>query len=237
MNRQLQVISGILVAIAVVAIAALGYIYLRGGTGAVSAPIAAPTLAANDGGTGTQKVYRIDPEQSEVRFTLDELLMGNPNTVIGKTNQVTGDILLDLTTPSQASIGEIRINARSIATDSGMRDRMMRGEILQSSQENFEFIVFKTTSITGLPEKVAPGEEVNFKITGDLTIRDITKPVTFDVKAKLVSGSPDRLEGSASAVVKRADYGLEIPRVPSVADVTDEVKLDIDFKAVSTSGA
>jgi polyisoprenoid-binding protein YceI len=234
MNRQVRVVSGILLAVAVVAIAALVYIYMKGGSGTVSAPINAPTLEAS---TSTQKVYRIDPAQSEVRFTLDEKLMGQPNTVVGKTSQVTGDILLDPSAIANVSVGEIRINARSIATDSGMRDRMMRGEILQSSQDNFEFIVFKPTSVTGLPATVTPGEEVSFKITGDLTIRDKTKSVTFDVKAKLVSESPERLEGTATATVLRADFGLEIPRVPSVADVTDEVKLDIDFKAPLTSGA
>src|SRR4051812_18315411 len=93
MNRQMRIISGVLVAIAIVAIGALLYIYLKGGEGTVSAPINAPTLEAN---SSTQKVYRIDPKQSEVSFTLDEKLMGQANTVVGKTNQVTGDILVDL---------------------------------------------------------------------------------------------------------------------------------------------
>jgi len=114
---------------------------------------------------------------------------------------------------------------------------MMRGEILHSSDSNFEFIVFKPTSITGLPDKVTPGQEITFKVLGDLTVQNVTKPVTFEVKAKLVTDTQEHLEGSASAVVKRADFGLDIPKVPSVADVTDEVKLDINFKALLSDAA
>jgi polyisoprenoid-binding protein YceI len=228
MNRQLRVISGILAVIAVVAVGALTYIYVKGGAGTPSAPINAPELAPE---TTSQKVYRIDSAQSEVSFTLNEVLMGNPKTVVGKTNQVAGDIAVDLNQPANTKIGVIRIDARSIATDSGMRDRMIRSEILQSSQDKFEFIQFEPTKITGLPATVSPGQAVTFKVEGNLTVRDITKPVSFDVTTTLVAGSPELLKGSATTVVKRADFNLVIPNVASVSGVTEEVKLDINFTA------
>ncbi len=66
-------------------------------------------------------------------------------------------------------------------------------------------------------------------LDGDLTIRDITQPVTFNVTASAVSDS--QIEGTASAIVQRADYNLQIPSVPSVADVEEEVELYINFVA------
>jgi hypothetical protein len=45
--------------------------------------------------------------------------------------------------------------------------------------------------------------------------------------------SVDRLEGSASASVSRGDYGLQIPSLPHVANVDEDVKLYIDFVAVA----
>jgi polyisoprenoid-binding protein YceI len=156
---------------------------------------------------------------------------------VGKTNQIAGDILIDPSSPGKSTVGGIRINARSLATDNEMRNRMIRSQILQSSQDKFEFIQFVPTSITGLPDKITAGQSVNLKITGDLTIRDVTKPVTFDTAVTLVSDTAEHLEGSASTIVKRADFNLEIPKVPSVADVTEEVKLDIDFKAVLADSA
>lgn len=75
------------------------------------------------------------------------------------------------------------------------------------------------------------GETVEFTMVGDLTIRDVTDQVEFEVVATLTS--LDRLEGSASATVTRGDYGLQIPSVPNVANVEEEVLLSIDFVAAT----
>src|SRR5262249_15079607 len=240
MNRQLyRVIGGIVVSVLVIAAAAFGYIYVSGGSGQASAPISAPALSAdNTAGSGsTQKVYRIDPAQSKVTFTLTEDLMGKPNTVVATTDRVAGDVLIDLKNPANTKIGEIRVDVRSIATDSGMRDRMIRGQILQSNQDKFEFATFTPTAIMGLPDKLAAGQTVSFKIAGNLTVRDITKPVTFDAMATLSTDSPERVSGTATTTVKRADYNLQIPNVPSVANVSDDVKLAIDFVAPLSAGS
>ena len=74
-------------------------------------------------------------------------------------------------------------------------------------------------------------ETLEFQISGDLTVRDITHPITFDVTVTAVSET--RLEGSASAILARGDYGLQIPEVPRVANVDEEVLLEIDFVAVT----
>jgi polyisoprenoid-binding protein YceI len=240
MNRQMyRIIGGIVVTVLVVAAAAFGYIYVSGGSGQASAPISAPALSANNTtGTGTtQKVYRIDPAQSKVTFTLTEDLMGKPNTVVATTNQVAGDVLIDLNNPANTKVGEIRVDVRSLATDSGMRDRMIRGQILQSSQDKYEFVSFMPTAVTGLPDKLVAGQTVSFKIAGNLTVRDITKPVTFDATATLSTDSPERVTGSATTTVKRADYNLQIPNVASVANVSDDVKLAIEFVAPLSTGA
>ena len=70
---------------------------------------------------------------------------------------------------------------------------------------------------------------IEFTIDGDLTIRDVTLPVTFSVIASPVSET--QLVGSAAATVARDDFNLRIPSVPNVADVEEEVELYIDFVA------
>lgn len=114
-------------------------------------------------------------------------------------------------------------------TDSSFRNRAIREFILQS--DRYQFITFEPTAITGLPARVNPGEEVTFTLDGDLTIRDITLPVTFDVTAAAVSAT--QLQGSASTVVNRADFNLSIPSVPNVANVEEAVELTIEFIANS----
>src|SRR5690606_27226017 len=128
---------------------------------------------------------------------------------------------------SQTQVGVIQINARTLATDNNFRNRAIQNEILDTGA--YEFITFTPTGIEGLPASAAVGETVTFTLVGDLTIRDVTLPATFAVEATAVSET--QITGTATAVVNRADYGLQIPSVPSVANVEEEVELYIDFTA------
>jgi polyisoprenoid-binding protein YceI len=175
------------------------------------------------------RLFRIVSEESEVTFTLTEDLRGVFTTVVGVTNQVAGDILVDVSQPAGSRMGELRINARTLTTDNEFRNRAMRSEILESSRPEYEFISFTPTALDGLPASVTVGEAITFTVTGDLTIRTITQSVTFEVTATLVSD--DRLEGSATTTVTRTQYDLQIPSVPGVTNVSDEVELAIQFVA------
>jgi polyisoprenoid-binding protein YceI len=173
-------------------------------------------------------VYVILQEESEVRFTLDEVLAGVPTTVIGVTNQVAGEIEINLENGTESRIGVITINARTLETDNSSRNRAINNSILQTN--TYEFITFAPTSITGLPTAIVIGETYTIQITGDLTIRDVTQTVTFEVTGVVVS--EDRVEGYAFTTILRSDFDLNIPSVPQVADVSDEVLLEIEFVAV-----
>lgn len=178
-------------------------------------------------GAGSATVFTLDPSGSEVRFQLDEDLRGLRNTVVGTTNQVAGQLSVDLADLSQAQVGVIQINARTLTTDSSMRNRTMQNQILDAG--TYEFITFTPTGIQGLPASATVGESISFTIVGDLTIRDITQPVTFDVQATAVSDR--QITGTAAAVVNRTDFGLGIPSVPGVANVDEQVQLSITFIA------
>jgi polyisoprenoid-binding protein YceI/cell division protein FtsB len=191
-------------------------------------PTTTPETTAAVQAAGAAAVYRIVADNSEVRFILTEELRGVPTTVTGKTNQVAGDILIDPAAPANSKIGLIRINARTLATDNEFRNQAIRSRILQSSRDEFEFIEFNPTAISGLPATVAAGQDISFKVTGDLKIRNIVKSVTFDVTAKL---SDTQLEGKAKTGVKRGDFDLQIPSAPGVANVAEDVQLEIDFVA------
>lgn len=186
---------------------------------------AAPAAAASS----QQTLFRIVPEESEVRFVLTEDLRGVPTTVVGRTNQVAGDILVDFTTPANSRVGMIRINARTLATDNNFRNGAIRDRILQSNQAQYEFTEFTPTAISGLPETVEIGQPVTFQIVGDLKVRNIVRPVTFEATVTVVSD--DRLEGTATTTVQRGDFNLQIPSAPGVANVSEEVQLEIDLVA------
>jgi polyisoprenoid-binding protein YceI len=169
--------------------------------------------------------------ESQVSFMLEEDLRGTRTTVIGTTNQVAGQIVVDFANPAASRMGAIRINIRTLATDNEFRNRAIRSEILQSAQAQYEFSDFIPKSLSGLPERVAVGDTFTFQVTGDFPLAGVTREVTFDVTLTVVSET--RIEGIGTTTVLRSDYGLQIPPVPSVANVTDEVALEIQFVAVA----
>ena len=175
--------------------------------------------------------YQIVPGESEVRFELDEDLRGSRKTVVGITDQAAGELALDLSDLASTQIGTIQINARTLVTDNEFRNRAIKNDILNTNE--FEFITFVPSAVNGLPDSAAIGEPVTFTIVGDLTIRDVTHEAIFEVEATAVSAS--ELSGIASTTIQRADYNLNIPSVPNVANVEEEIELTITFIARAKS--
>jgi polyisoprenoid-binding protein YceI len=205
-------------------------------------PTAGPTIAAtvqpspttgaaaqNVAPTGEQTIFTIVKESSLVTFTMQEDLRGTRTEVVGTTREVAGEVLVDFGNPSNSQVGGIVINARTLQTDQSFRNSAIRGEILLSSQAAYEFITFTPTRLEGLPGSVAVGDTLTFKIVGDLKIIETTLPVTFDATVTVTSAT--EISGSASAIVKWADWGIRIPSVPGVANITEEVTLKIEFVA------
>lgn len=189
-----------------------------------------PTETAPAESGGSLVIYQILPGSSQVRFELDEDLRGTRITVVGTTDQVAGELALDFSDLSAIQVGTIQINARTLLTDNNFRNRAIQNEILDTGTH--EFITFTPTAINGLPASVETGTELTFTIDGDLAIRSITQPVTFTITAQALSET--EIVGTASTTIQRADFDLNIPSVPNVANVEEEVELYIDF--VATAG-
>ena len=179
------------------------------------------------GQAGGAVTFTINPAGSEARFILDELLRGAPKTVVGSTNQVSGEIIVDFKQPEAVQLSTILVNARTLVTDNDFRNRAINNQILDT--RTYEFITFTPTGISGFPENPDFGQALAFQISGDLTIRDVTHPVTFE--AEVTAESEDLITGSAAATVARDDFGLVIPSVPGVADVDEEVRIEIELRA------
>jgi polyisoprenoid-binding protein YceI len=158
---------------------------------------------------------------------IDEVLNNAPKTVVGTTKQVAGQIEVDPTDPSKSRVGTIQVNARDLTTDSEFRNRAIKNQILQTDQ--YELITFEPTSLTGLPATGAVGQSYTFQVVGNLTIKGVSKPATFDVT--VTPASDTRLIGSATTTIKYADWGITIPQVRQVASVSEDVRLEIDFVA------
>lgn len=212
-----------LVAIAVI-VGGLGYAFLKPADAASGA--IQPTPLAQTPGSGNT-VYTIDQASSQATFTINEVLNGSPKTVVGTTNQVAGQVAANLASPQAAQVGTIQINARTLATDSGQRDNAIKNQILKTNDN--EFITFAPSKLNGLPERATAGQPYTFQIVGQLTIAGQTRETTFN--ATVTPTADGKLQGTATATIKYADWGIGIPSVPFVTGVEENVILTITFVA------
>jgi polyisoprenoid-binding protein YceI len=194
-----------------------------------AAPTAAPAESASAPAGDLR--FQIVPDQSTASFILQEDLRGQRVEVVGTTNQVAGELAINPSDLSSTRVGVIQVNVRTLATDDNRRNNAIRNFILNT--DTHEFVTFTPTAIEGLSGAGAANTPLTFKISGDLTIRDVTMPVVFDATAQATSA--DQITGSATTVINRNDFKLSIPSVPFVANVTEEVTLKIDFVAAAVT--
>jgi polyisoprenoid-binding protein YceI len=174
-------------------------------------------------------VFEISQDESEARFLIDEVLNGADKKVIGVTSAVAAQIVVDPANPANVQVGQVQVNARTLVTDSGSRNRAIQNLILQTGA--FEFVTFTPTQFVGLPASAAVGDTFSFQMIGDLTVRDITRQVTFDVTVTVES--LERISGLASTAINRGDFDLQIPSVPQVAFVEETFELELEFVALA----
>jgi polyisoprenoid-binding protein YceI len=179
----------------------------------------------------TLRTFTIIPEQSEVRFIISEELLGAPKMVVGRTNQVTGSLTVDMNDYPKTQLGQIQIDARTLETDNTFRNRTMRRSILHANKEQFRYIFFQPTEIKGFPPAINVGDTFHLQISGDLAIAGVTQAAQFAVT--VTASSDVTLQGLATTTVTRAQYNLQIPSIPNVANVGEEVLLQMDFLAKS----
>ena len=205
----------------------VAYIWISGGSGTPSGAASVAPLEVKKGDTRT--LFKITSPDAEARFITTEELLGQPKTVVGSTHEVAGEMLVDFNNIATTQLGTIRINVRTLETDNEFRTRALRGQILQAEQPEFEFAEFVPTSLLDLPTQVSFGTAFDFQITGNLTVHGITKDVTFS--ATVTPIGKDRIEGTARATVLYKDFGMSIPSAAGVANVSDNIQLEIDFIA------
>lgn len=222
--RIALIVAGIVVALGVLGAA---YIWFSGGSGQASAATTAPSLELQPGDTRSR--FTMTPGETRARFLIDEVLLGSPKTVVGITDDVAGDMLIDLENPANSVLGVIRVNLRTLETDNEFRNRALRGQILQADEPENEFATFTPAQLTGLPDSVTIGEAFSFQVVGSLHLHGATRDVTFEATVTPVSET--EVTGTARTVVDYRDFGMTIPEAPGVANVSYEVGVEIDFTA------
>ena len=164
-------------------------------------------------------------EGTVARYMVEEVLASQGFKVAtGETSEVVGRIVFDADGAIFADESSIVIQAGTLKTDNDRRDRYVREQTLQTA--NYPEIIFRPTSAEGLPSPLSEASgEVEFTLSGDLTIRDQTRPVTWDVTAEF-GGS---ITGLAVIDIDFEQFGMDKPSVAVVVSVGDTIRLELDF--------
>ena len=223
---------GIAAAIVLAAVVAAGVavVYVFGGSGPTThAEVKSATVTPNKDETA----FSLVPSSSVATFTAHEVLFGQPKDVVGKTNAVSGQILVNAHDPSQSRVSQINIDLSTLVTDSSQRNNTLQNRILETSNPANQYATFTATAIKGIPASVVVGQTVHFQLVGNLTVHQVTKSETFAVT--LTAQSATELTGTAQVTVRYEDFNLTIPAVPFVSDVSDNVTLALSFTATSAA--
>jgi len=184
-----------------------------------------PTTApgAQDAARVTGGTYQADPHHTLVGWRVNHLGF---NDYFGIFGDVTGTLTIDPKAPAEAKL-DISIPIASVTVASaGLKDHLLRAPAESGAKPDFfganpQPARFVSTSVVVDEE----GDEA--KVTGNLTLNGVTKPVTLDVDFTGAGPSPmgnvETIGFEADAVIKRSDFGLGF----GVPLVGDEVKLEI----------
>ncbi len=172
--------------------------------------------------TGT---YTIDPSHSRIGFVARHAMV---TKVRGSFNEFTGSGYFDAEDPSKSKV-ELTIQANSIDTRNADRDNHLRSNDF-FDMENHPEITFVSTSV----EKV---DDETFRLTGDLTIKGVSKPVTVDLEYTGSAKDPfgnQRIGLEGSTQVNRKDWGLtwNAPLEAGGVLVSEKVTLEFEVSAI-----
>ncbi len=190
----------------------------------IANPVSNPVPGEAVGAAGV--LFRIVPEQSEAMYVAREKFVERPapNEAIGRTKDVSGEIALEQPGVLRGRVLNVRVDLRTLTSDSSRRDAYVRQNTLQTEQ--FPYAEFSSDEVVG-PESYSEGDEVQFQVPGTMTIRDQARPLTWDVQAKLIG---EVLTGSAVSRIKLTDFAIDPPRL-AILTVDDEMRWEIRFTA------
>lgn len=174
---------------------------------------------------GTPTTWQIDASHSAAEFAVKHLMI---STVKGRFANVSGTVVIDDANPTGATV-DVSIGVASIDTRDEKRDAHLRSADF-FDVEKYPTITFKGTRITGPVEG-------DFTLGGDLTIRDVTRPVTLAVESAGQVKDPwggVRSGFSATTKINRKDFGLtwNVALEAGGVLVGDDIKISIEVELV-----
>ena len=185
---------------------------------------------------GGMETYVIVPAESRASYLVDEEFLQDSlsklgieagrQDVVGSTQVVEGQIQLN---PQNLTLGENRfmVDLSTLESNQDRRDNWIREN--GPTFNRFPEAVFSATALSGMPETYTEGEEIQFQVEGDLTVHEVTVPVTFDARATLEDNT---LAGVLTTNNLMSNFGIEPPSFVRTLTVADEFGIEVEFTAI-----
>ena len=175
--------------------------------------LSAPVFAAPE-------TFDLDPNHTNILWQVNHFGFSNPN---GKITDTTGTITLDEANPANSKVA-VDISPANLVSGVPKLDEHMK------SKDFFNVVEFPKAKFVST--KVELTGKDTAKVTGDLTLLGVTKPVVLDVKLNKLGEHPmtkkKTVGFSAATTIKRSEFGMGA----YVPNVSDDVKIAIETEAV-----
>lgn len=192
------------------------------------------TVATASQGSGAQAKATalrlvLAPTGNVARYRVREQLVGRdlPNDAVGETQKLTGAISIDSSGKVIRDLSKFTVDAASFVSDRDRRDGYVRGRLLEADE--YPSVVFVPTAVIGVGLPLPTSGSKDIQMTGDLTVRGVTRPTSWKGTAQFNNGA---VVGSMSTAFTFDDIQMEQPRVPVLLSVADTIKLEINFNLV-----
>lgn len=162
--------------------------------------------------------FAIAPGESTVTYTVREKLaqLPAPSDAVGKTSQVSGTLFLD------GRPSTVTVDVSTFQSDQAMRDNFIRTNPNGPQFSRFPEAQLVVTDLD-LPTEYREGETITRTVTGNMTIRGVTRPQTFTVQARLAGGT---LEVHAITEFAWTDYQIPKPNFAGFVEVQDTARIE-----------
>ncbi len=172
--------------------------------------------------TATRTKWTLDPSHSELLFKVKHLMISNVKGEFRKMNASIDIVGNDLSTAK----AKVNIDAGSIFTNDDNRDKHLQGADFFDAEKHPE-LTFESTSFLG--------NTSDCKLTGNLTIKGVTKPVTLNVEFGGVNKDPwgnEKMGFSLTGTIHRKDWDLNWNAALETGGVlvSDEVRISAEVQ-------
>jgi polyisoprenoid-binding protein YceI len=200
-----------------------------------AATTAAAPAATQAAGAADYLFLKVVGAESEACYMVGEIFLGEDsfNLAVGVTHSIDAEVAVDRNNIANSQISDITINISEFTSDQPRRDGIIRQRWLESNK--FPFAKFAEAKIVGLPARpYKDAESLNFRITGKLTVRDVTKDVTFNATGVLTGKV---LVVTAFTDVLMTDFGFEPPSVGGFVQANNELRIVLNLVAREAGAA